>query len=179
MLKRQDNALNVQFSDMNNRTLLWGLLQDNYGDKTLTGFKQIFDNIIDAIAHQSSKYTNLIEMNRSFLSIAATNINKYVRDKMEVEKMRAPQETRRVSDLNNNFIKKQDEFMGLMNDDKPSNINFTVTEKGDFTSKISDLMSKQLSERNADMILAVSIVLPPPRPIKPSICSSFNFHFSC
>ena len=152
MLKRQDNALNVQFSDMNNRTLLWGLLQDNYGDKTLTGFKQIFDNIIDAIAHQSSKYTNLIEMNRSFLSIAATNINKYVRDKMEVEKMRAPQETRRVSDLNNNFIKKQDEFMGLMNDDKPSNINFTVTEKGDFTSNISDLMSKQLSERNSDMI---------------------------
>ena len=157
MMRRQETVDPRQFKHMDNRTLLWGLLQENYGAESLTGFKEIFDNIVESIAHQSSRYPNLIEMNRSFLATAATNINKYVqdksrRDKIGIERMRAPQETRRVSNLNNNFIKKQDEFKDLINDDAPANIDFTVTEKGDFTSKISDLMSKQLSERNADMM---------------------------
>lgn len=157
MLKRQDNALSIQFGHMNNRILLWGLLQENFGSESLTGFKDIFDNIIEAISSQSNNYANLIEMNRAFLGTAATNVNKYVqdrarRDNVGIERMRAPKDTRRVSNLNNNFIKKQDEFKGLMNDNKPSNIDFTVTEKGDFTGKLSDLMSKQLSDRSSDMM---------------------------
>ena len=157
MLKRQDNALSIQFGHMNNRILLWGLLQDNYGSESLTGFKDIFDNIIEAISSQSNNYANLIEMNRAFLGTAATNVNKYVqdrarRDNVGIERMLPPQNTRSPSKLNNNFIKKQDEFKDLMNDDKPTNIDFTVTEKGDFTGKLSDLMSKQLSERNSDMM---------------------------
>ena len=157
MMRRQETVDPRQFKHMNNRTLLWSLLQDNYGAESLTGFKEIFDNIVEAIANQSSNYTNLIEMNRSFLSTAASNINKYVqdrdrRDKIGIERMRAAQKTRQVSNLNNNFIKKQNEFKDLINDDKPSNIDFTVTEKGDFTGKLSDLMSKQLSDRSTDMM---------------------------
>lgn len=157
MMRRQETVDPRQFKHIDNRILLWGLLQDNYGAESLTGFKEIFDNIIEAVAQQSSSYTNLIEMNRSFLAAAATNINKYVkdkarRDKIGVERMRPPQETRSVSNLNSNFIKKQDEFKDLMNDGPPPNIDFTVTEKGDFTGKLSDLMSKQLSDRSSDMM---------------------------
>ena len=157
MLKSQHSTLSEKFVHMNNRTLLWGLLQENYGDEPLVGFKEIFDNIVNVIARQSSNYTNLIEMNRSFLATAATNINKHAqdkvrRDKIGIERMRPPQETRRVSNLNNNFIQKQDEFKGLINNDPPENIDFTVTERGDFTGKLSDLMSKQLSERSSDMM---------------------------
>lgn len=157
MLKPQRNILSGEFTHMNNRTLLWGLLQDNFGAESLTGFKEVFDNIVNVIAQQSSNYANLIEMNRSFLATAATNINKHVqdkarRDKIGIERMRTPQETRRVSNLNNKYIKKQDEFKGLINDDPPPNIDFTVTEKGDFTGRLSDLMSKQLSDRSSDMM---------------------------
>ena len=156
-MQSQKNVEPQQFKHMDNLTLLWGLLQDNYGPESLTGFKEIFDNIIEVIAQQSSSYTNLIEMNRSFLTTAATNINKYVQDKSRrdnigIERMRSPQKTRHVSDLNDNFIKKQNEFKELINDEKPSNIDFTVTEKGDFTGKLTDLMSKQVSDRTSDMM---------------------------
>ena len=152
MLRTQENTLSMQFRHINNRSMLWNLLRETYGTQSLIGFEEQFEKIVEGIANAASNFINLIEMNKACVATSANNINPYRRDKGDAERIAPPKDTRQVSKLNSNFAKKQDEFNNLINDPKPSEINFEVTEKQNFNGNISDLMSQQQSERNSDMM---------------------------
>ena len=163
MLRSVESSLTLEFKHITNRSMLWNVLRDNYGDKHLYKFEEKFEDVINKIATLSSRFGGLIEMNKACILESSKRLQEHIkniqehvknmqkRDMPDIERIRPPMDTRTASNLNKKFNKKQSEFNSAFTDETPQQLNFKVTQEHEIHEELGNLMNRQLSQRNNDI----------------------------
>ena len=76
--RREENLLVGEFLNIDNRSLLWNLLLDNYGAQHIKGFESIFEKIVNGTVHQVGEFNNLMDMNKSCILEASTMLLEHI-----------------------------------------------------------------------------------------------------
>ena len=156
MLRSEEPSLTLEFKHITNRSMLWNLLRDNYGDNQLYKFEEKFEEVINKIATLSSRFGGLIEMNKACILESSKRLQEHIKnvqkhDMSKIEGVRPPMNTRTLSNLNKKFNKKQNEFSNVYTNKAPPQLNFKVTKEHEIYEEVGNLMTRQLSQRNNDI----------------------------
>jgi len=155
--------MNNSFTGNENRVLIWNILKENYGEGILYNFQNTFDDLINRIMQHKSQFSNLVEMNKALVlecskllkqdeakTSRTTKVISQNNDMLDMGRS-YPLAAKPKKSLGERLTDKQNEFNEMMQRELPPQIDFKDIQQHDYDGKISDLMSKQMSERNLDM----------------------------
>lgn len=77
--RHEENLLVGDFLDIDNRSLLWNVLLDNYGIQNIKGFEDLFEKIVNATVRQVGEFNNLFDMNKSCILESSTMLLEHIK----------------------------------------------------------------------------------------------------
>ena len=126
------------FMTQDNKSLIMGLLKDNYSVQISDhNFPFTLSSIMENIDRQRAEFSGLMEMNKTLLMECAQLFNK--KNPRDIFDMRLREKTA--------------EFNTMTNAKPPSEIDFTDSKHYDPKEGVDTLLSRQLKERETDTAL--------------------------
>ena len=141
---------------MQNKGILWKLLQENgyFNDINNNYFNEIqrnFESVINTIDHN---YTDLslIEKNKKVIDNMVSYLKQYKTKQKNMTLPPQPQQmTLKKKDLSENLEKKKVEFLNLMQQQEPKEIDFKDNQDQAVDGEINNLLEKAIQERENDL----------------------------
>jgi hypothetical protein len=157
-----------QFKNNHNISLLWDVISDEFLLNTSSQEKEIVKNIFNTnigyFVSKANPRSNIIDLNKRFLSQVSLAINKLLPNNRNVKKIQISNEevnypykiedihSARQSDFEKELESRRIELENYMTPNKPKSVNFSDEIVNDNIS-LDDLIADKIAERNLDVFV--------------------------